>query len=74
MVSEASYVYILCALKLIKDAKNSPFWPEACGQTVLPDRSVLNRTKIDGKCQNAKMKCNILSNFQTMWQQFCVED
>ena len=33
-----------------------------------------NGTKIDGKCQNAKMKCNILSNFQTMWQQFCVED
>ena len=31
------------------------FWkPEACGQTVLPDRSVLNWTKIGGKCQNSK--------------------
>ena len=26
--------------------------PEVDGQTVLPDRSLLNWTKIDGKCQN----------------------
>ena len=26
-----------------------------------------NRTKIGGKCQNKKLKCDILSNFQTMW-------
>ena len=46
IASEASYVYILSGQKLIKNAKNGPFWrvfkkPEACGQTVLPDRSVL---------------------------------
>ena len=33
------------------------FWkPETYGQTVLPDRSILNRTKIDGKCQNSKIQ------------------
>ena len=46
IASEASYVYILSGQKLIKNAKNGPFlasfWkPEACGQTVLPDRSIL---------------------------------
>ena len=44
------------------------FWkPEACGQTVLPDRSVLIGQKL---VENAKIekkfKCDILSNFQTM--------
>ena len=43
IASEASYVYILSGQKLIK---NGPFWrvfskPEACGQTVLPDKSAL---------------------------------
>ena len=37
--------------------------PQTCGQTVLPDRSFY-RSKIGGKCQ--KLKCDILSNFQTM--------
>ena len=33
------------------------FWkPEACGQTELPDRSVFNRSKIGGKCQNWKIQ------------------
>ena len=46
IASEASYVYILSGQKLIQNAKNGPFYasfwkPEACGQTVLPDRSVL---------------------------------
>ena len=50
--------------------KNGPFWrvfwkPKACGQTVLPDRSVLIGQKLVGKCQNSKW--DILSNFQTMW-------
>ena len=58
IASEASYVYILCQQKLIKNAKNGPFcasfWKtDACGQTVLPDMSVLNRTQICGKCQNS---------------------
>ena len=34
---------------------------EACGQTVLPDRSILR----GGKCQNEN-KCDILSDFQTL--------
>ena len=32
-----------------------------------------NRTKIGGKCQNCKkFKCDILSNFQTMWDFFFI--
>ena len=49
--------------KLIKNAKNGPFcasfWkPEACGQTVLPDRSVLIGKKLveNAKIQKFKMR------------------
>ena len=43
------------------------FWkPEACGQTVLPDRSVLIGQKLVGNAKIQKLKCDILSNFQTM--------
>ena len=35
----------------------------ACGQTVLPDRSILIRQKL-AKCQ--KFKCDILGDFQTL--------
>ena len=51
IASETSYVYILSWQKLIKNARFilASFWkPEACGLTVLPDRS-----KIGGKCQNS---------------------
>ena len=53
MASEASYVCILSGQKLIKNAKNGPFWasfwkPEACGQIVLPDMSILKRQKLVG--------------------------
>ena len=55
IASEASYVYILSGQKLIKNAKNGQigdFWKtEACGQTVLPDRSVLIGQKL---VENAK--------------------
>ena len=51
IASKASYVYILSGQKLIKNTKKGPFWrvfwkPEACGQTVLPDRSFLIRQKL----------------------------
>ena len=50
-------VYILRRQKLIKNAKNGPFGeflkPEACGQTVLPDRSVLIGRKL---VENAKIQ------------------
>ena len=39
IASEANYVYNLSGHKLMKNAKNGTF--EACGQIVLPDRSVL---------------------------------
>ena len=49
--SEASYVYIL-------SGQNGPFWgsfskPEACGQIVLPDRSLLIGQKM---VENAKIE------------------
>ena len=50
IASEASYVYILSGQKFIKNAKNGPFWtfwkPEAWGQTVLPDMSILIGQKL----------------------------
>ena len=51
IASEASYVYILSGQKLIKNAKNGPILasfckPEAFGQTVLPERSVLIGQKL----------------------------
>ena len=53
IASEASYVYILSGQKLIKNAKNGFWKPEACGQTVLPDRSILKGQKL---VENAKIK------------------
>ena len=38
--------------------------PEACGQTVLPDRSVLIGQKMVENAKIQKSKCDILSNFQ----------
>ena len=53
-----AYVYILSGQKFTENAKTAQFgefWkPETCGQTELPDRSVFNRKKICGKCQNKK--------------------
>ena len=71
IASEASYVYILSGQKLIDNAKNwsilASFWkPKACGQTVLPDKSVLIGQELVKKVKIQKFKCDILSNFQTM--------
>ena len=38
----------------------------SCGQTELPDRSVLKGKKLVGNAKIKKFKCDILSNFQTM--------
>ena len=58
LIQHLSYVYILSGQKLIKNAKNGPIWrvfwkPEACGQTELPDRSVLIGQKL---VENAKIQ------------------
>ena len=58
ITSEASYVYTLNGQKFIKKAKNGQFWrvfenPEACGQTVLPDKSLLIGQK---SVKNAKIE------------------
>ena len=69
IASEASYVYILSGQKFSENAKNDQFWrvfekTETFGQTVLPDKSFLIRYKNGENGQN--LKCNFLSNFQTM--------
>ena len=51
IASEVSYVYILSGQKLIKNAKNGPFW-RVFENLVLPDRSVLIGQKL---VENAKM-------------------
>ena len=61
IVSEASYVHILSQQKFLKNALNGQFWrgfkkPEACGQTVVPDRSILIGQKLMGKAKNQKFK------------------
>ena len=58
IASEASYVCILSGQKLIKKGQKwsilARFWkPEACGETVLPDRSVLIGQKL---MENAKIQ------------------
>ena len=62
IASEASYVYILMEQKLIQNGNNGPF----CGQTVLPDRSVLIGQKLVENAKIKKIKCDILCNFQTV--------
>ena len=52
----------------LKNAKNGPicssFWkPEACGQTVLPDRSVLIGQKLVENAKIKKFKWDILGDF-----------
>ena len=58
IASEASYVYILSGQKLIKKCRKwsilaSFIKPEACGQTVLPDRSVLIGQKFMENAKNS---------------------
>ena len=44
------------------------FWkPEVCSQTVLLDRSVLKGQKLVENAKIQKFKCDIFSNFQTLW-------
>ena len=44
------------------------FWkPKDFGQTVLPDRSLLIRQKVVENAKVQKLKCDIFSNFQTLW-------
>ena len=74
IASGASYVYILSGQKLNKKCQKCQKWSiwrvfwkhEACGQTVLPDRSVLIGHKLAENAKIEKYKCDILGNFQTM--------
>ena len=46
----------------------SQFKPEACGQTVLPDRSILIGQKLVENAKIEKLKCDIFGDFQTLWR------
>ena len=64
IASEASYVYVLSGQKLMENDKKwsilASFWkPEAFGQTVLPDRSVLIGQKMVENAKILKFKCDI---------------
>ena len=72
IANEASYVYILSGQKFIKNAKNSSFWRffenlklavKQCYHT----GSVLIGQKLVENAKIKKLKCDILSSFQTMW-------
>ena len=62
---------ILSGQKFIKNAKNvnlANFWkPEACGQIVLPDRSLLIGQKLVGNAKIEKLKWDTLGDFRTLW-------
>ena len=58
--------------KKIKNAKNGQFWRvfenlKFAVKQLLPDRSVLIGQKLVENAKIEKLKCNILSDFQTMW-------
>ena len=61
IASEVKYIYILSGQKLIRNAKDGPFWrvfekPEACGQTALSDRSILIGQKLVENAQIEKIQ------------------
>ena len=66
IASEASYVYILSRQKLIKKGLIfAIFWkPEVCGQTVLPDRSLLIGQKLVENANSIAILCFIFSIIQ----------
>ena len=73
IASEASYVYILdkSSLKMHKNGQFGEFWQsEACGQTVLPDRSVLIGQKLVKNAKIQKFKCDIFSDFSNIFLGF----
>ena len=67
IVSGASYVYILSGQKLIKNAKNGPFW-RVFESLKLAVKQCYQTGKKMPKFQ--KFKCDILSNFQTIWASY----
>ena len=57
-----------CERRYLKLPKNGPIWrvfrkPEACGQTVFPDMSVLIGQKLVENMKIDKFKCDILDDF-----------
>ena len=45
------------------------FWKlKVCGQTVLPDRSILIGQKLTEIANTKRIKCDTLDDFQTLWE------
>ena len=68
IASEASYVYILSGKKLIKNAKNGPFWRVFENLKLAVKQCYQTGQKLMENAKIQKFKCVILSNFQTMWE------
>ena len=75
IASEASYVYILSGQKskMPKMVNLASFRkPEAGGQTLLPDRSILIGQQLVKNAKINKFQWDILGDFQTMcWRRCC---
>ena len=70
IASRASNIYILSGQKVDKNVNFGDFlWkPVAFGQTVLPDKSGYIRKRLVENTKIEKLKCDNLSDFQTLWQ------
>ena len=65
IASKASYFYNLSGQKLIKNAKNGPFWRlfEILKLAVLPDRSILIGQNLVENAKMKNLKWDILGDF-----------
>ena len=76
MASEESYVYIHIEYTKVHQKCQkwfilASFWkPEACSQTVLPDRSILIGQKLAENAKIENLKRDIFGDFQTIWVAF----
>ena len=48
--------------------------PETCGQTVLPDRSIIIGQKMAENAKIENLKCDILGDFQTLWAELSSQE
>ena len=62
-------VWVEKFIKIPKMFYFGDFWKsEASNQTVLPVRLPVDKTKLMKNAKIEKFKCDILSNFQTLWK------
>ena len=67
IASEASYVYILSEQKLIKNATNGQIWQVFENLKLAVKQCYQTGQKLVENAKIQKFKCDILGDFQTMW-------